>query len=113
MRRAPTPNRRLVLEAPQTAPDGAGGWTKEWAALGTVWGEFRASPGREGHEAGAVLSRVKWRVILRASPYGAASRPRPEQRLREGERVFAILAVAEHDPEGRWLVCHVEEEVAA
>lgn len=107
------PNRRLVLEAPQTAPDGAGGWTRNWVQLGTVWGEFRASPGREGLAGGAVVSRVKWRVILRASPFGAASRPRPEQRLREGERVFAILAVAEHDADGRWLIAHVEEEVAA
>ena len=107
------PNRRLVLEAPQAAPDGAGGWTREWTPLGTVWGEFRASPGREGLKGGAVVSRVTWRVILRASPFGAPSRPRPDQRLREGERVFAIQSVAEHDPEGRWLVCRVEEEVAA
>ncbi|PRY95367.1 head-tail adaptor [Hasllibacter halocynthiae] len=113
MSRVPQPNRRLVLEAPQRVPDGAGGWSRAWAPLGTLWGEFRASPGREGAEAGARVSRVKWRVVLRAVPHGHAGRPRPEQRLREGDRVFDVLAVAEHDREGRWLVAHVEEGVAA
>ena len=39
-------------------------------------------------------------------------RPRPDQRLREGARIFTILAVTERDPEGRFLTCITREEVA-
>jgi head-tail adaptor len=58
-----------------------------------------------------VVARVKYRMLLRAAPVGAPSRPRPEQRLREGARVFNILTVAEHDPAGRWLEIIAEEGV--
>jgi len=46
---------------------------------------------------------------VRGAPVGAASRPRPDQRFREGDRVFAILAVSEFDATGRWLECWAEE----
>ena len=42
-----TLSRRLVLETPQMASDGAGGFTQVWASLGTLWGEVRAGSGRE------------------------------------------------------------------
>ena len=47
------------------------------------------------------------------APFGAASRPRPDQRLREGARVFDILTVAEFDPAGRYLEIEAEEGIAA
>jgi hypothetical protein len=40
-------------------------------------------------------------------------RPRPEQRFREGSRVYLIRAVAELAHEGRYLVCFADEEAAA
>lgn len=40
----------------------------------------------------------------------AVARPKPGQRFREGSRVFAILAVAERDPAGRYLTCFCREE---
>jgi hypothetical protein len=39
-------------------------------------------------------------------------RPRPDQRLREGARIFTILAVGDSDPTGRYLTCFTQEEVA-
>ena len=30
-------------------------------------------------------------------------------RFREGARIYPIIAVAEADPEGRYLVCYAEE----
>ena len=38
-----------------------------------------------------------------------AQRPIAGQRFREGARIYPIIAVAEADPEGRYLVCYAEE----
>jgi hypothetical protein len=37
---APHLNRALVLEGVVRTPDGAGGFTEAWAALGTLWAEL-------------------------------------------------------------------------
>lgn len=108
----PRLNRRLVLEAPARVPDGAGGFVESWTALGEIWAEVTARGGRERAEGGAVVSGVGYRIVLRAAPDGAASRPVPEQRFRDGARLFVIQAVAEHEPRGRYLVCFADEEVA-
>lgn len=103
-------NRQLVLETPQRTPDGAGGFTTSWVALGIHWAEITARTGREATGVAVPLSRVGYRIIIRAAIPGSSARPEPEQRFREGGRVFNILAVAEHDPDGRYLLCHAEEE---
>ena len=106
-------NRALVLEQAFRLPDGAGGYGLSWQALGTIWAEVRATSGREREGLGAAaLAQVSYRIVTRAAPVGAPSRPRPDQRLREGARIFLIRAVAEADPEGRYLICHATEEVA-
>lgn len=110
---APQLNRRLVLEAPVRVADGAGGFVETWTALGSLWAEVTARTGRERAEAGALVSGVAYRIVVRGALYGAIGRPKPEQRFREGERVFVIQAVAERDPEGRYLTCFADEEVAA
>lgn len=110
---APQLNRHLVLETPERAADGSGGFTESWTALGSMWAEVSARTGRERAEAGVLVSSVAYRIIVRGALYGAAARPKPEQRFREGDRVFVIQAVAERDPEGRYLTCFATEEVAA
>jgi len=106
-------SRKLVLEAPERVPDGAGGYAEGWQALGEVWAEVAARTGREKQgEAGAV-STVSYRITVRGAPVGASNRPLPDQRFRDGARVFRILAVAERDPDGRYLTCFTQEEVAA
>lgn len=109
----PNLNRPLVLEAPQRVADGAGGFAVVWQALGTLWAEVTAGTGREAAFAGGPMSRVPIRVVVRAAPQGAPSRPLPDQRFREGDRVFKILAVTERDHTGRYLTCHAQEETAA
>jgi head-tail adaptor len=103
--------RRLVLEARTSEPDGAGGFAVVWQPLGTVWANVAARTGREDLVAGQVLPRVKYRILVRGAPPGAPSRPCPEQRLREGARIFDILTVAEHDANGRYLEILAEEGV--
>jgi hypothetical protein len=49
---------------------------------------------------------------VRGAPVGAQRRPKAEQRFRDGTRLFRILSVTERDPQGRFLICQTEEEVA-
>ncbi|MBZ4024036.1 phage tail protein [Rhodobacter sp. TJ_12] len=106
-------NRKLVLEAAQRRPDGAGGATLEWQALGEVWAAVKAGSGRAREGAFVTLASVPYRIVVRAAPVGSPRRPRPEQRFRDGARVFRILAVADDDPAGLYLTCFTREEVAA
>lgn len=105
-------NRKLVLEAPVRALDGAGGHVETWTALGTLWASVKSGTGRESRSEFLTLSKVPYRIIVRAAPEGSPSRPRPEQRFREGNRVFRILAVSEYDARAHYLICHAKEEVA-
>ncbi|MFT4961672.1 MAG: SPP1 family predicted phage head-tail adaptor [Paracoccaceae bacterium] len=110
---APQLNRRLVLETPIRVADGSGGFSETWTALGSLWAEVSARTGRERAEAGVLVSSVAYRIVVRGALYASTGRPKPEQRFREGDREFVIQAVAERDPEGRYLTCFATEEVAA
>lgn len=106
-------SRRLVLETPQNVADGAGGYSVNWVALGTLWGELRAGAGRETTATEVNLSAVSYRITVRGAPMGSDARPKPEQRLRDDTRLFTILAVTERDPQGQYLTCFAREEVPA
>ncbi len=109
----PRLNHSLVLEAPLRVADGAGGYTDDWQSLGVLWAEIKARSGREVAASATTVSRVPYRITVRAAPYGAPSRPKPGQRFRDGNRVFQINAVAEKDANAQFLVCFAEEEVAS
>lgn len=103
-------NRRLILEAPDVLGDGAGGFTQGWVPLGVIWGQVKPRTGRETALSGAPVTRMGFRITVRGAPVGSAQRPAAQQRFRDGARVFNIEAVAEADPEGRYLTCYVQEE---
>ncbi|MET4101914.1 head-tail adaptor [Roseovarius sp. MBR-78] len=109
----PRLNRALVLEVPQRAPDGAGGFTQAWAVRGTLWAELVARSGREAAGEALRLARAGYRITVRAAPQGAPSRPEPGQRLRDGARLFHILAVTESGAGAGYLTLWAEEEVVA
>ena len=100
-----------MLEAREPQPDGSGGFAVAWVPLGTLWADVAARGGREDFIGGQARPRARYRIVVRAAPVGAASRPRPEQRFREGARVFDILTVAEHDGRGAYLEILAEEGV--
>ena len=104
-------NRKLVLEAADQQPDGAGGFSENWAPVGVLWADIRAGIGRERAVTGVTLATVAYRVIVRAAPHGAASRPMAGQRFRDGARLFRILAVSDGDRTARYLECFTSEEV--
>jgi head-tail adaptor len=110
--KAPMLNRRLVLEAPTRTADGAGGYSAGWAEVGVLWAEVVAGALGEQGGVGTPIARALHRITVRAAPVGAEGRPKPDQRFREGTRVFRILAVTERDAGGRWLMCQTDEEVA-
>jgi head-tail adaptor len=110
---APKLTHLLVLEQASRVPDGAGGFTSQWAEVCQHWAEITPGTGRQTAGEEVFLAQVPYRITLRAAPVGAPMRPRPEQRLRLGARIFTILAVAERDAEGRYLVCFSREEVPA
>lgn len=107
----PNLSRRLVLETPERVADGAGGFSETWVPRGTLWAAMTAQGGGEGASGQGTVSKVAWRIVLRAAPPGSPARPRPGQRLTEGARRFAITAVAERDAAGRYLTVFAEEEV--
>ncbi len=108
----PILNRRLVLEAPVRAPDGAGGYAEIWQALGEVWADVRPGTGGEGAGESLALSTLTLRITVRAAPEGAVSRPKAAQRFREGNRLYRILAVAEADRSASYLTCFARAEAA-
>ncbi len=106
-------NHPLVLEEMTRSPDGAGGFAGAWVALGTLWAAIEARTGREAAQDPVPVSATGYRITVRAAPTGSARRPRPDQRLRSGTRIFRILAVAEADPDARYLTCFAREEIPA
>ena len=107
----PRLNRRLTVEKPVRVPDDAGGYVETWTPVGVVWAEVRARTGREVAASGTVVSRVPYAIVVRGAPVGHPGRLAPEQRFRDGQRLFHIRSIAEHDANGRYLICISEEEV--
>ncbi len=110
---APRLNRKLVLEEAQRQADGAGGLAVVWTAIGALWAAVDPGNGRERAGEFATLSSVTCRITVRGAPQGAPSRPKPEQRFRDGARIFRITAVTEADARGQYLTCFAQEEVLA
>jgi head-tail adaptor len=109
----PRLGRLLYLDSPVRQPDGAGGYTESWIALGALWAEVLLRSGREGVQGGAPVSAVTYKITVRSAPMGHPERPIAGQRFRDGSRMFHIRAVAERAGHGSFLVCFVDEEVVA
>jgi head-tail adaptor len=104
-------NRRLVLETPTRAADGAGGFALTWVQEGVLWGEVVPGSGSDSAGVEVSLAKVPYRITVRGAAVGSPARPRPDQRLTDGTRVFTILAVTERDSSGLYLTCFAREEV--
>lgn len=105
----PNLNRLLVLEAIQRVADGAGGFNRNWVALGQLWAEVLPGSGRDVPGEEVTLTSIPYRITVRGAPFGAPSRPVAGQRFREGTRNYSILAVTERDADARYLTCFARE----
>lgn len=108
---APKLNRKLALQRPELVADDAGGFAETWQTLGTLWAEVRPGTGRERARHNLPRSQVPLQIFVRAMPIEAASRPIAGQRFIEGNRIYKIDAVTEKDVNGRYLLCHAQEEL--
>lgn len=95
-------NRRLVLQAPVETPDGAGGVTRSYDDVATVWAKLAPFAARGGVVAAASGATVTHRIVLRAGPAVTT-----RHRFRLGARVFRIVTVREQEP--GFLLIHAEE----
>lgn len=105
------PTRPMKLEEAVTTPDGTGGYSQSWQEIGVLWVGLHGAGASAGHDGIGPEGRLRLRLYTRAAPQGSPRRPRPDQRLRDGGRIFRLLAVTEADAGGAWLVCHAIEEV--
>ncbi|MBY5971061.1 phage head closure protein [Ferrimonas balearica] len=110
---SPRLTRPLVLEHEVRQPDGSGGYTGSWEALGTLWAEVRPGSGAARDRAGLASHQQRLKITVRGAAQGAESRPQPGQRFRDDARIYLIDAVQESDASGRYLLCRAREEVLA
>lgn len=109
-RKTPRLDRRMVLEAPERVADGADGFQLTWVVRGVLWAALTPGAGREAAGVEVRAAQVPYRITVRGAPVGSTARPRPEDRLRDGARVFTLLAVTEEGPRGQYLTCFAREE---
>jgi SPP1 family predicted phage head-tail adaptor len=99
-------NHRLVLEAPVEAPDGAGGVTRSYQSVATLWAAVAPVSARGDVSAADLGATVTHRVVVRAGPDITT-----RHRLRDGARVLRIVALKDRDGSGRFVEIHAEERV--
>lgn len=101
-----TLDKRLALEAPVETPDGAGGVTRSYAAVTTLWANVAPVSARGDVIADAAGATVTHRIVIRMR-----SDVTTRHRLRDGARVYRIVSLREQDGEKRFLDIGAEERV--
>ncbi len=91
--------------------DGAGGFALDLDHGRHAVGRGASGSGRDPAGVEITLASVPYRITVRGAPVGSPRRPLPEQRFRDGVRVYHILAVTERDADGLYLTCFAREEV--
>ena len=95
-------NRRLTLEAPVENDDGAGGVTRSYTAIATLWASVEPVAARGEAVASALGATISHRIRIR---YSADITLR--HRFRDGARSFRIVAMRDRDQ--RFLDIDAEE----
>lgn len=98
-------NQRLVLEAPVETSDGAGGVTRGYTDVATLWAGVAPVSAREAVIAAAAGILVTHHIRMRARTDVTT-----RHRLRQGARLWRIATVREEDVFGRRLVIEAEEQ---
>jgi len=97
---------RLVLEQPVETADGAGGVTRSYATVTTVWAALVPVSARGAVEAAGVGAEVTHRIVIRFGPDITTG-----HRLRDGSRIFRIVAWRDQDGSGRFIEISAQERV--
>jgi SPP1 family predicted phage head-tail adaptor len=78
-------NRRIVLEAPVESNDGAGGVTRSYGIVTTLWAQVVPLSGGPDVAAGSFGSTLRYRITIRMR-----SDITVRHQLREGARIYRI-----------------------
>ena len=97
---------RLVLEAPVETPDGAGGVTRSYATLATVWAKVTPASARGDVDADDLAATVTHRIVIR-SRADITTR----HRFRLGARIYRIVTLRDQDGSGRFTEISAQERV--
>ncbi|MDI3471070.1 MAG: hypothetical protein OJF62_003133 [Pseudolabrys sp.] len=95
--------RRLVLEAPVDIDDGAGGVTRSYAAVTTLWAQVMPVRARADAAADSLAALVTHRITIRAGQTITML-----NRFRDGARIFDVVSFRD-SPDRRFLVIEAEE----
>jgi SPP1 family predicted phage head-tail adaptor len=80
-------NRRLVLEAPAETDDGAGGVTRLYDVVTTLWAQVTPLAARAEVAAGSLGAAARYRIVIRAR-----SGITTQHRLQDGTRLYRVIA---------------------
>jgi len=97
-------NRRLTLQAPVDTPDGAGGSTRSYADVTTLWAKVEPVSARSDIVAANAGATVTHRIVIRRGPDVTT-----RHRFAEGARIYRVVAVRDEDASRRFRVIHAEE----
>jgi SPP1 family predicted phage head-tail adaptor len=96
--------RRLVLEAPTESADGAGGVTRSFAAVATLWATLEPVAARAEVTAERSGQAITHRITIRRRMDVTAA-----HRFTEDARLFEIRGIVDADEAGRYLIIEAEE----
>jgi SPP1 family predicted phage head-tail adaptor len=96
-------NRRLVLLAPAETDDGAGGVTRGYAPVTTLWAQVLPLAGRADIAAGSLGGALRTRIVIRTRDDVTT-----RHRFQDGARTYRVLA-ARPDADRRFLEIEAEE----
>lgn len=96
--------RRLTIEAPVEAPDGAGGVLRSFAEDGEIWAAVEPLGGGLHLAGDRAAQTLTHRILMRSGPALTV-----QHRLKDGTRIHAVRSVHTADAEGRFLVALTEE----
>jgi SPP1 family predicted phage head-tail adaptor len=99
-------NRRLMLEAPVESADGAGGVSRSFAAIATLWVSVMPASAARQIEAERLGAKVTHRLHLRFS-----NDITTRHRFRDGARIYRIVSIRDRDGRKRFLEIEAEERV--
>ena len=98
-------NRRLVLEAPVETADGAGGVTRLYDVVTTLWAQVTPVSARADVAAGSLGQALRSRIVIRKRADVST-----RHRFLEGTRIYRILSLRE-SADRRFLEIEAEEHI--
>ena len=96
-------NRRLVLEAPAESADGAGGVTRLYDVVTTLWAQVTSVSARADVAADSLGAALRTRIVIRKRADVST-----RHRFLDGTRIYRILSIAE-STDRRFLEIAAEE----